>query len=169
MPITDELLQEQKADMDQFLSSISESYPDVAVSSEESVELPVPERKLRPFQVTSLGSHQDPEGESPPQWQGPDTNLPGKGLEEQGGWVGLGATLQRAEQWFGKMEYMAACLPFAFLFSHLETNLRCATHLRVVKSKATHAVLVPKAAVPAFLQYLMQRREKVHATTLCVS
>ena len=51
--------------MDQFLSSISESYPDVTVSSEESVELPVPEGKLyRPFQVTSLGSHQEPEGES---------------------------------------------------------------------------------------------------------
>uniref|UniRef100_A0A671XMK4 Amyloid beta (A4) precursor-like protein 2 n=1 Tax=Sparus aurata TaxID=8175 RepID=A0A671XMK4_SPAAU len=35
----DELLQEQKADMDQFLSSISESQPDVTVSSEESVEV----------------------------------------------------------------------------------------------------------------------------------
>uniref|UniRef100_A0A8L0DSL8 Amyloid beta (A4) precursor-like protein 2 n=1 Tax=Oncorhynchus mykiss TaxID=8022 RepID=A0A8L0DSL8_ONCMY len=32
----DELLQEQRADMDQFLSSISESQPDVTVSSEES-------------------------------------------------------------------------------------------------------------------------------------
>ncbi|KAJ8275653.1 hypothetical protein COCON_G00074050 [Conger conger] len=59
----DELLQEQKADMDQFLSSISESYPDVTVSSEEMVDFPVSEGKLhRPFQVTSLGSHQDPEG-----------------------------------------------------------------------------------------------------------
>uniref|UniRef100_A0A8C6KUX4 Amyloid beta (A4) precursor-like protein 2 n=1 Tax=Nothobranchius furzeri TaxID=105023 RepID=A0A8C6KUX4_NOTFU len=36
----DELLQEQKADMDQFLSSISESQPDVTVSSEESMEVP---------------------------------------------------------------------------------------------------------------------------------
>uniref|UniRef100_A0A673B799 Amyloid beta (A4) precursor-like protein 2 n=1 Tax=Sphaeramia orbicularis TaxID=375764 RepID=A0A673B799_9TELE len=53
----DELLQEQKADMDQFLSSISESQPDVTVSSEESVEVPVSEGKpYRPFQVTSLGS-----------------------------------------------------------------------------------------------------------------
>ncbi|XP_041734129.1 amyloid-like protein 2 isoform X11 [Coregonus clupeaformis] len=56
----DELLQEQKADMDQFLSSISESQPDVTVSSEESVELPVSEGK--PFQVTSLGSRPEPEG-----------------------------------------------------------------------------------------------------------
>lgn len=59
----DELLQEQKADMDQFLSSISESQPDVTVSSEESVEVPVSEGKpYRPFQVTSLGSHAEPEG-----------------------------------------------------------------------------------------------------------
>ncbi|XP_062329866.1 amyloid-like protein 2 isoform X4 [Osmerus eperlanus] len=58
----DELLQEQKADMDQFLSSISESQPDVTVSSEESMELPASEGKpYRPFQVTSLGSHSDPE------------------------------------------------------------------------------------------------------------
>nr|XP_020470393.1 amyloid-like protein 2 isoform X4 [Monopterus albus] len=60
----DELLQEQKADMDQFLSSISESQPDVTVSSEESVEVPVSEGKpYRPFQVTSLGSHAEPEGD----------------------------------------------------------------------------------------------------------
>ncbi|KAM6932555.1 amyloid beta precursor like protein 2 isoform 2-T2 [Lycodopsis pacificus] len=59
----DELLQEQKADMDQFLSSISESQPDVTVSSEESVEVPVSEDKpYRPFQVTSLGSRLEPEG-----------------------------------------------------------------------------------------------------------
>nr|XP_019944054.1 PREDICTED: amyloid-like protein 2 isoform X6 [Paralichthys olivaceus] len=59
----DELLQEQKADMDQFLSSISESQPDVTVSSEESVEVPVSEGKpYRPFQVTSLGSRSEPEG-----------------------------------------------------------------------------------------------------------
>ncbi|XP_078102013.1 amyloid beta precursor like protein 2 isoform X3 [Sander vitreus] len=60
----DELLQEQKADMDQFLSSISESQPDVTVSSEEeSVEVPVSEDKpYRPFQVTSLGSRSEPEG-----------------------------------------------------------------------------------------------------------
>ncbi|KAG7217627.1 hypothetical protein INR49_021315, partial [Caranx melampygus] len=59
----DELLQEQKADMDQFLSSISESQPDVTVSSEESVEVPVSEGKpYRPIQVTSLGSRSEPEG-----------------------------------------------------------------------------------------------------------
>ncbi|XP_029923545.1 amyloid beta precursor like protein 2 isoform X3 [Myripristis murdjan] len=60
----DELLQEQKADMDQFLSSISESQPDVTVLSEESVEVPAAEGKpYRPFQVTSLGSRPEPEGD----------------------------------------------------------------------------------------------------------
>ncbi|XP_071372582.1 LOW QUALITY PROTEIN: amyloid beta precursor like protein 2 [Centroberyx affinis] len=59
----DELLQEQKADMDQFLSSISESQPDVTVLSEESMEVPASEGKpYRPFQVTSLGSRLEPEG-----------------------------------------------------------------------------------------------------------
>ncbi|XP_042599514.1 amyloid-like protein 2 isoform X5 [Cyprinus carpio] len=60
----DELLQDQKADMDQFLSSISESQPDVTVSSEESVEVPAFEgRPFRPFQVNSLGSPAEPEGD----------------------------------------------------------------------------------------------------------
>ncbi|KAG1938814.1 amyloid-like protein [Pimephales promelas] len=60
----DELLQDQKADMDQFLSSISESQPDVTVSSEESMEVPAFEGKpFRPFQVNSLGSPAEPEGE----------------------------------------------------------------------------------------------------------
>ncbi|KAM4741957.1 amyloid beta precursor like protein 2 isoform 3-T3 [Anableps anableps] len=60
----DDLLQEQKADMDQFLSSISESQPDVTVSSEESVEVPISEGKpYRPIQVTSLGSRSEPEGD----------------------------------------------------------------------------------------------------------
>ncbi|KAM7412696.1 hypothetical protein PAMA_020194 [Pampus argenteus] len=59
----DELLQEQKADMNQFLSSISESQPDVTVSSEESAEVPASEGKpYRPFQITSLGSRSEPEG-----------------------------------------------------------------------------------------------------------
>lgn len=63
-PSADELLQEQKSDIDQFMSSISESQPDVTVSSEESVEVPVSEGKpYRPFQVTSLGSRSEPEGE----------------------------------------------------------------------------------------------------------
>lgn len=49
--------------MDQFLSSISESQPDVSVSSEESVEVPAFEGKpFRPFQVNSLGSPAEPEG-----------------------------------------------------------------------------------------------------------
>uniref|UniRef100_A0A8C3PFI2 Amyloid beta like protein 2 n=1 Tax=Chrysemys picta bellii TaxID=8478 RepID=A0A8C3PFI2_CHRPI len=45
----DELLQEQRADMDQFTSSISESQVDVRVSSEESEEIP-----FRPFQVKTF-------------------------------------------------------------------------------------------------------------------
>ncbi|KAJ3590979.1 hypothetical protein NHX12_008927 [Muraenolepis orangiensis] len=57
----DGLLQEQKADMDQFLSSISEAQPDLTVSSEESVEEPEV-KPYRPFQVTSLGSRPQPEG-----------------------------------------------------------------------------------------------------------
>ncbi|XP_046720050.1 amyloid-like protein 2 isoform X2 [Silurus meridionalis] len=61
--IQDEIddLQEQKADIDQFLSSESKS--DVTVSSEESVEVPSFEGKpFRPFQVHSLGSQSEPEG-----------------------------------------------------------------------------------------------------------
>ncbi|TWW76915.1 Amyloid-like protein 2, partial [Takifugu flavidus] len=59
----DELLQEQKTDMDQFLASISESQPDITVSSEESVEVSVSEGKpYRPFQVASVGSRSEPEG-----------------------------------------------------------------------------------------------------------
>uniref|UniRef100_A0A8C6S9Z4 Amyloid beta (A4) precursor-like protein 2 n=1 Tax=Neogobius melanostomus TaxID=47308 RepID=A0A8C6S9Z4_9GOBI len=58
----DELQQEQKADMDQFLSSISESQPDITVSSEESEEVSEIIKPLRPIQVTSLGSRPEPEG-----------------------------------------------------------------------------------------------------------
>uniref|UniRef100_A0A8C1LA98 Amyloid beta (A4) precursor-like protein 2 n=1 Tax=Cyprinus carpio TaxID=7962 RepID=A0A8C1LA98_CYPCA len=69
----DELLQDQKADMDQFLSSISESQPDVTVSSEESVEVPAFEgRPFRPFQVNSLGSPAEPED---PCFSGIDSSL----------------------------------------------------------------------------------------------
>ncbi|XP_023663021.1 amyloid beta precursor like protein 2 [Paramormyrops kingsleyae] len=49
----DEILWEQKSDMDQFLSSISESQPDVTLPSEG--------RPRYPFRVTSLGSQPDPE------------------------------------------------------------------------------------------------------------
>uniref|UniRef100_A0A8C3ITL8 Amyloid beta like protein 2 n=1 Tax=Chrysemys picta bellii TaxID=8478 RepID=A0A8C3ITL8_CHRPI len=55
----DELLQEQRADMDQFTSSISESQVDVRVSSEESEEIP-----FRPFQVKTfpaLPGNEDPQ------------------------------------------------------------------------------------------------------------
>ncbi|KAM8854344.1 amyloid beta precursor like protein 2 isoform 2-T2 [Synchiropus picturatus] len=59
----DELLQEQKADMDQFLSSFSESQPDLTTSEEESVEVPEPEGKpYRPVKVNTLGSQPEPEG-----------------------------------------------------------------------------------------------------------
>ncbi|MBN3307041.1 APLP2 protein, partial [Amia calva] len=60
----DELLQEQRADMDQFLSSISDSQPDVTVSSEESEELPA--KPYRPIRVTALGSQPEPEGSKSP-------------------------------------------------------------------------------------------------------
>ncbi|KAM9113929.1 amyloid beta precursor like protein 2 isoform 2-T2 [Pangshura tecta] len=51
----DELLQEQRADMDQFTSSISESQVDVRVSSEESEEIPLQEGKpFHPFQVKTF-------------------------------------------------------------------------------------------------------------------
>ncbi|KAM5131997.1 amyloid beta precursor like protein 2 isoform 3-T3 [Mantella aurantiaca] len=51
----DELLQEQRTDMDQFTSSFSESQGDVRVSSEESEETPVREGKpFRPFQVKTF-------------------------------------------------------------------------------------------------------------------
>ncbi|MBN3316350.1 APLP2 protein, partial [Atractosteus spatula] len=56
----DELLQEQRTDMDQFLSSISEAQADVTVSSEESVELPG--KPYRPIRVTALGSLPESEG-----------------------------------------------------------------------------------------------------------
>lgn len=46
--LSDELLQEQRADMDQFTSSISETPVDVRVSSEESDEIP-PFRPFHPF------------------------------------------------------------------------------------------------------------------------
>lgn len=46
--LLDELLQEQRADMDQFTSSISENPVDVRVSSEESEEIP-PFHPLHPF------------------------------------------------------------------------------------------------------------------------
>ncbi|KFP79342.1 Amyloid-like 2, partial [Acanthisitta chloris] len=50
----DELLQEQRADMDQFTSSISESQVDVRVSSEESEEIPLDGKPFRPFQVKTF-------------------------------------------------------------------------------------------------------------------
>ncbi|MGH0136842.1 UNVERIFIED_CONTAM: hypothetical protein FKN15_020357 [Acipenser sinensis] len=59
----DVLLQEQRADMDQFVSSLSESQPDVTVSSEESDELPAVEGKpYRPVQVKTMGSLSELEG-----------------------------------------------------------------------------------------------------------
>ncbi|KFZ60256.1 Amyloid-like 2, partial [Antrostomus carolinensis] len=59
----DELLQEQRADMDQFTSSISESQVDVKVSSEESEEIPLEGKPFRPFQVKTFPAL--PESEEP--------------------------------------------------------------------------------------------------------
>ncbi|CAI9166946.1 unnamed protein product [Rangifer tarandus platyrhynchus] len=56
----DELLQEQRADMDQFSSSFSEAPVDVRVSSEESDEIP-PFRPLHPF--PSLPENEDSQPE----------------------------------------------------------------------------------------------------------
>ncbi|XP_038610519.1 amyloid-like protein 2 isoform X4 [Tachyglossus aculeatus] len=59
----DELLQEQRADVDQFTASISESPVDVRVSSEESEEVPLVEGKpFRPFQVKTFPAAPENEG-----------------------------------------------------------------------------------------------------------
>ncbi|XP_069470245.1 amyloid beta precursor like protein 2 isoform X8 [Ambystoma mexicanum] len=59
----DELLQEQRTDMEQFTSSIVEPQVDVPMSSEESDELPPPEEKtFHPFQVKSYPAVVEPEG-----------------------------------------------------------------------------------------------------------
>ncbi|NXP67223.1 APLP2 protein, partial [Chloropsis cyanopogon] len=58
----DELLQEQRADMDQFTSSISESQVDVRVSSEESEEIPLDGKPFHPFQVKTIPALPESEG-----------------------------------------------------------------------------------------------------------
>ncbi|KAM9297034.1 amyloid beta precursor like protein 2 [Gastrophryne carolinensis] len=59
----DNLLQEQRADMDQFTSSFSESQGDVRVSSEESEENPLREgNPFRPFQVKTFPAITESEG-----------------------------------------------------------------------------------------------------------
>lgn len=58
----DELLQEQRADMDQFTSSISESQVDVRVSSEESEEIPLDGKPFHPFQVKTFPAMPESEG-----------------------------------------------------------------------------------------------------------
>ncbi|NXC90164.1 APLP2 protein, partial [Cercotrichas coryphoeus] len=58
----DELLQEQRADMDQFTSSISESQVDVRVSSEESEEIPLDGKPSHPFQVKTFPALPESEG-----------------------------------------------------------------------------------------------------------
>ncbi|KFQ86746.1 Amyloid-like 2, partial [Phoenicopterus ruber ruber] len=58
----DELLQEQRADMDQFTSSISEAQVDVRVSSEESEEIPLEGKPFRPFQVKTFPALPESEG-----------------------------------------------------------------------------------------------------------
>ncbi|XP_058050242.1 amyloid beta precursor like protein 2 isoform X1 [Ahaetulla prasina] len=62
----DELLQEQRTDMDQFTSSISESPVDVHVSSEESEESPLFDGKpFRPFQVKTFPAASKSEDSQP--------------------------------------------------------------------------------------------------------
>uniref|UniRef100_A0A8D0EPS2 Amyloid beta precursor like protein 2 n=1 Tax=Strix occidentalis caurina TaxID=311401 RepID=A0A8D0EPS2_STROC len=81
----DELLQEQRADMDQFTSSISESQVDVRVSSEESEEIPLEGKPFRPFQVKTFPAL--PESEDPQ----PDLYHPmkkGSGMTELDGLIG---------------------------------------------------------------------------------
>ncbi|XP_032565306.1 amyloid-like protein 2 isoform X7 [Chiroxiphia lanceolata] len=81
----DELLQEQRADMDQFTSSISESPVDVRVSSEESEEIPLDGKPFRPFQVKTFPAVPDSED---PQ---PDLYHPmkkGSGMTELDGLIG---------------------------------------------------------------------------------
>ncbi|XP_028941310.1 amyloid-like protein 2 isoform X4 [Antrostomus carolinensis] len=81
----DELLQEQRADMDQFTSSISESQVDVKVSSEESEEIPLEGKPFRPFQVKTFPAL--PESEDPQ----PDLYHPmkkGSGMTELDGLIG---------------------------------------------------------------------------------
>ncbi|XP_068096482.1 amyloid beta precursor like protein 2 isoform X2 [Hyperolius riggenbachi] len=74
----DELLQEQRADMDQFTSSFSESQGDVRVSSEESEETPIRDGKpFRPFQVKNFPAFTDSEG------SGMADNKPLIGAEEK--------------------------------------------------------------------------------------
>ncbi|KAM9255659.1 amyloid beta precursor like protein 2 isoform 2-T2 [Cariama cristata] len=81
----DELLQEQRADMDQFTSSISESQVDVRVSSEESEEIPLEGKPFRPFQVKTFPAL--PKSEDPQ----PDLYHPmkkGSGMTELDGLIG---------------------------------------------------------------------------------
>ncbi|XP_038177471.1 amyloid-like protein 2 isoform X3 [Arvicola amphibius] len=78
----DELLQEQRADMDQFTSSISESPVDVRVSSEESEEIP-PFHPFHPF--PSLSENEDTQ----PELYHPMKKGSGIGMAEQdGGLIG---------------------------------------------------------------------------------
>ncbi|XP_027764645.1 amyloid-like protein 2 isoform X7 [Empidonax traillii] len=81
----DELLQEQRADMEQFTSSISESPVDVRVSSEESEEIPLDGKPFRPFQVKTFPA--GPDSEDPQ----PDLYHPmkkGSGMTELDGLIG---------------------------------------------------------------------------------
>ncbi|CAH2320462.1 amyloid 2 isoform X1 [Pelobates cultripes] len=62
----DELFQEQKADMDQFTSSFSESQGDVRVSEEESEEVSLKEGSpFRPFQVKTFPAIPEAEDTQP--------------------------------------------------------------------------------------------------------
>ncbi|XP_013930695.1 PREDICTED: amyloid-like protein 2 [Thamnophis sirtalis] len=63
--LIDKLLQEQRTDMDQFTSSISESPVDDHVSSEESEDSPLfDDKPFRPFQVKTFPASSKSEGTS---------------------------------------------------------------------------------------------------------
>ncbi|XP_007437885.2 amyloid-like protein 2 isoform X3 [Python bivittatus] len=82
----DELLQEQRTDMDQFTSSISESQVDVHVSSEESEESPLFDGKpFRPFQVKTFPASSKSE-DSQPDLYHPEKK--GSGLADLDGLIG---------------------------------------------------------------------------------
>ncbi|NXC03048.1 APLP2 protein, partial [Orthonyx spaldingii] len=80
----DELLQEQRADMDQFTSSISESQVDVRVSSEESEEIPLDGKPFRPFQVKTFPALPESEG----LMGSPCSSGAGSGMTELDGLIG---------------------------------------------------------------------------------
>ncbi|XP_054853525.1 amyloid beta precursor like protein 2 isoform X4 [Eublepharis macularius] len=82
----DELLQQQRDDMDHFTSSISESPVDVRVSSEESEESPLFDGKpFRPFQVKTFPASSENEDSQPDLYH---PMKKGSGMADLGGLIG---------------------------------------------------------------------------------